>query len=73
MPATTQGSRGRRPARLRRAWDRLGKVVRFEDMTRSGHFGRKSGGDAMPRAWSIFSATLKAASSSPMPYWRMSW
>lgn len=38
-----------------------------------GYWGWSRVGDSMPRAWSIFSATLKAASNSLMPNCCMSW
>ena len=71
--AKNQGQR-LRERRWRSAWTGIGMEGCFGFTAVSGGYcGRPKAGDSMPRAWSIFSATLKAASSSLMPCCCMSW
>lgn len=73
--ANTQGQLSLQ-RRRRNACTCIGMDGRFCSMAFSGVLqiqGRSRVGDSMPRARSIFSATLKAASSSLTPCCCMSW
>lgn len=68
-----QGQRGRLRECRRKACNWIGTEGRWGAMARScGYCGRSRAGDSIPRAWSILSATLKAASNSLTPYCRIS-